>query len=68
MDTLKNIIALIVFGLWIYAGVDLALNWSFGDFWDFAAYSGIMAFLFLLAMACISGIYSEGTNDPNPFC
>lgn len=68
MKTVKNIGALVVFGLWVYAGIRLALHWGFGDVWDVAAYCGIMAFLFLLAVAGISGVYRAGTRERNPFC
>lgn len=54
-QTIRNIISLLVLALWIYAGVRLALRWTFSDFWDVAAYIGIMAVLFLLAMAGVSG-------------
>ncbi len=68
MKTVKNIGALVIFGLWVYAGIRLALHWEFGDLWNAAAYCGIVAFLFLLAASGISGVYRAGTHERNPFC
>lgn len=58
MQTVKNLISLIVLGAWLAFGIRLALNWEFSDFWDFIIYGAIMAFLFFLAMAGVSGAQS----------
>lgn len=64
MQTIRNIFSLAVLGVWVYFGVRLAMNWEFSTFGDWAAYLGIMAILFLLAMAGISGAQRAGAKKP----
>lgn len=58
MQSIKNIISLVILSAWLVFGGCLAWHWTFADFWDWAAYIGILAFVFFIAMAGVSAAQS----------